>query len=403
MTDGGEAVVSTRSPYAAGTEALAQWAEDGRFVQEDILKESHAPASNRVMRSFTQVEILDLIGQKHKLRLRAFVKEQVAPRYEGKLSGERLRLTIADFYAFMAAEDLLPKRPAGARVFRGMIGAYKGGSAKSALTLALAHYLGQRFWRVLVIDGDPQATLTKAFGLTPEHVSDEDTIRPVFDAIENQQDIPALRYVDTHLPTVKLTPANLRLMQADISLAVAFQKQVGSRFYEALDTGLAQVEEEFDFILIDTPPAFSFVSVATAWAANSLILPMPAAIPDFCAAFDFCEMVGELISSIERTIGMTKEWDPVLVVHSKVDGNRTAEKVRTLSKDVFGEHRLEAYVPTTAAVSNAFGEFKSVFEAVGTAVDPRSLGRAREAYSLVGAKIEEIVTDIWARQVASGE
>lgn len=394
------------SGFAMSPQQLMDWADDGRFALNDLLDRSHAPAEVRVMRGYTQAEVLETLGGKHERALREFVKTEVEPRQRAAESGSnpprRTLLTVEDVYEFMRREDLLPTRPGGSRTVRMMIGAYKGGSCKSSLTLHLVHYFASRMYRVLVIDSDPQATLTKAFGLMPERVLEEATLRPVFEAVAEGAEVPAVTFKDTHLPTVKITPANLQLMAADIALATAFQSGRGAEFHRALGRALDQVEDQFDIVLIDTPPAFSMTSVAIVWAANALLLPMPAAVPDFAATFDFCEMVGDLCSHIEDISGEKKVWEPVVVVHSKVENNKTADDVRALSGELFGNNRIEEYVPATSAVNNSFGEFKSVFEMTKGKVDSRSLTRAREAYGAIGQRLERMFTDIWQRQAEVG-
>lgn len=384
--------------FAADPETLLGWAEDGGAVLSSILDESHAPDLNRVMRTYTQAEILGLVGEKHQKTLRSWVHEFVVPRHSKASQQNRIRLTVDELYEFMADHDLLPTRPRDSKPFRIMVGAYKGGSSKSTLTLHLAHYLASKMWRVLVIDTDSQATLTKAFGWMPDHIDDDETLRPVFEAITDKKPVPALRHRKTHLPTVRLTPSNRRVMESDIDLALAFRNDAGSDFYTALGHSLSLIEDEFDIILIDTPPAFSLTSVATVWASNALIMPMPAAVPDFAATFDFCEMVGGLAKILESMSGTRKVWEPALVIHSKVESNSTADTVRSLAGEVFRGQRIEEFIPLTAAVSNSFGEFKSVYEMTGTTVDSRSLARAREAYNAVGSRVERILIGVWERQ-----
>jgi len=387
--------------FEANPQQLLRWAEDGRGLLGTLLAAAHAPDEDRVMRSFTQKELIDtFLGSEHIKPLRRWVRSNIIPRLKKAGEEGRVRLTLADFHAYMADAGLMPERPAGSRAMRLMVGAYKGGSAKSSLSLHLAHYLGLKGWRVLVIDSDPQATLTKAFGLMPERVQDEETIKPVFDSIAEGEGVPVLSFRKTHLPTVWLTPANLSLMQADMELVTAFRRTDGSgrNFYKVVDASLGLVDEQFDFILVDTPPAFSMTSIAVLWAATGLILPMPSEIPDFAASFDFCEMVGGLFEDLEGLTGSKKVWNPVIVAHSKAKGTTVADHVKRLAAGVYKGNRVEELIPDIAAVSNAFGEFKSVFEATGATVDTKSLTRAREAYSQLGDRIVRVVERVWEQQ-----
>ena len=383
---------------------LSQWAEDGRDMLAAILSAAHAPDAVRVMRQFTQKELIEnYLGSAHVKPLRKWVRSHVIPRT--KTSGEegRVKLTIEDFHAYMAEHGLLPRRPEGSRAMRLMIGAYKGGSAKSSMTLHLAHALGIRGWRVLVVDSDPQATLTKAFGVPPELVNDESTLRPVFEAVAYSEDgewvAPPMPFLETHIPSIKLTPANISLMQADMQMVNAFRNGTGGGFYTVMDESLKRVDQDFDFVLVDTPPAFSMTSIAMLYAAEGLILPMPTEIPDFAASFDFCEMVGDLFARLGELEGTHKTWNPVIVAHSKVKSTQAADQVRRLAAGIYKGARIEEFIPDTAAVSNSFGDFKSVFEATSSTVDGKSLARAREAYMAMTDRLLRVVTSIWDQQV----
>lgn len=397
--DRSEATPELDFSFAADADQLLQWSEDGRNILGSLLAAAHAPEHARTMRSFTQKELIEtFLGNEHIKPLRKWVRSNVIPRLKKAGEEGRVRLTLEDFHAYMADAGLMPSRPAGSRAMRLMIGAYKGGSGKSSVTLHLSQLLGLKGWRVLVIDSDPQGTLTKAFGLMPELVKDEDTLKTTFDTIGTKNPVQPITFRKTHLPTVFLTPANLSLMQADMTLVSAFRREDGKDFYRAVDRALELVDDQFDFILVDTPPAFSMTSIAVLWAAQGLLLPMPSEIPDFAAAFDFCEMVGGLFESLEDITGEKKSWDPVIIAHSKVKGTNAADRVRQLAAAIFKGNRIEELIPDIAAVSNAFGEFKSVFEATGATVDSKSLMRAREAYSQMGDRLVRIVVRVWERQ-----
>lgn len=394
-------IAANEHAYPATDDDMKRWAEEGSYVLEQLLGESHAPEEVRTLRPFSIMELTDseesLLGPEHARTLRNWVKAQGIKVGRGG-SEARIKLTLSQVKDYMAERGILPERPKGSKPARIMVGAYKGGSGKSAMTLHLAHYFGLKMYRVLVIDMDPQATVTKGFGLTPESIDYDATVLGVFESTREGQKRPPLPYQDTHFPTIKITPANLSVMQADMFLAAALRDGVGQDFYRAMDDAISQIEDQFDIILFDTAPAFSITSIATVYAANGLILPMPAEIPDFAAAFDFCQMVGDMLSALQPIEGQKKVWDPVLLVHSKVKKTRTADHVRKLAGMVFAGHQVQEMIPDTAAVSNSFGEFKSVFEVTSTTVDSGSLNRARDAYSALGSRVLRILNASWEAQ-----
>ncbi len=390
--------LSGGSSLAATPDLFEEWSNRGTAVFDNVMEASEVPNEKRAMRTFRRSEVLSILGEEYVYSLRRWSIEHATARSAPRRSDGQIRLTIGDIHGFMDAMGILPSRPAGSKPARVMVGAYKGGSGKSTLTLHLAHYLGLRMWKVLVIDTDPQASLTKMFGVTPETCPDEATIKPVFEALSDGAPFPPLPFQPTHFPTVSITPASMALMHIDVSLALAFSQQRGSSFYEALDASIKQVEDQFDVILIDTPPAFSLSSVATLYASNALILPVPAATPDLAAAFDFTTAVADMFSQINEWVGHKKVWDPVVVVHTKVDANQNSDIVRQLAGTVYQGHRLEEHIPATTAFNNAYASLRSVYEVTSTSVNSKSLAAARHAYDALCGRILRCLQTTWNSQ-----
>lgn len=134
----------------------------------------------------------------------------------------------------------------------------KGGVGKTTAAAALLSCLHQRGARVLGVDMDPQGSLGFSLGLDIEHSA---TIYDVFRGAAEPQDVIA------HTDTGDVLPSNILLAAAELE----FNKP--GREY-MLKTALSKVEEQYDFIIIDTPPALGLLTVNAYVAADSLIIPM---------------------------------------------------------------------------------------------------------------------------------
>ncbi|HIY73753.1 ParA family protein [Intestinimonas butyriciproducens] len=134
----------------------------------------------------------------------------------------------------------------------------KGGVGKTTVAAALLSCLHQRGARVLGVDLDPQGSLGFSLGLDIEHCQ---TIYDVFRGAAEPQDIIA------HTETCDLMPSNILLSAAELE----FNKP-GREFL--LKTALSKVQEGYDYIIIDTPPALNILTVNAYVAADSLIIPM---------------------------------------------------------------------------------------------------------------------------------
>lgn len=134
-----------------------------------------------------------------------------------------------------------------------------GGVGKTTLTMNVGYHLAQRQHRVLLLDLDPQASLTTFMGLDP--VSLEKT---VYQSIVGEESLP----IHTNLFGMDLAPSNINLSAAELELVSALMREM------RLKTVLASVKDEYDFILIDCPPSLGILSVISLVAATHVLVPI---------------------------------------------------------------------------------------------------------------------------------
>jgi chromosome partitioning protein len=117
-----------------------------------------------------------------------------------------------------------------------------GGVGKSTLTQNLGYHLSLRHHKILLVDIDPQASLTTFMGLEPA-----DLEKTIYDALVSEQDEPLPLHRDLH--GMDLAPANILLANAEQELIFAELREF--RLKEVLGPLL----DNYDFILIDCPPS----------------------------------------------------------------------------------------------------------------------------------------------------
>ena len=134
----------------------------------------------------------------------------------------------------------------------------KGGVGKTTTSSSLMDGLQSRGARVLGVDLDPQGSLGFCLGLDIEHCA------TIYDALKGSAPI---RDVIMHSECGDILPSNILLSAAELEF-----NRPGREFL--LKNCLAEVEEDYDYIIIDTPPALNVLTVNAYVAADGLVIPM---------------------------------------------------------------------------------------------------------------------------------
>ena len=134
----------------------------------------------------------------------------------------------------------------------------KGGVGKTTTSSALMDGLRSRGARVLGVDLDPQGSLGFCLGLDIEHCA------TIYDALKGSAPI---RDVIMHSECGDILPSNILLSAAELEF-----NRPGREFL--LKNCLSEVEDDYDYIIIDTPPALNVLTVNAYVAADGLVVPM---------------------------------------------------------------------------------------------------------------------------------
>ncbi len=135
----------------------------------------------------------------------------------------------------------------------------KGGVAKTTTTLNLGVALREQGLRVLAIDLDPQGNLTMSQGLNPDEIE-----RSMFDVLVHRLPIQEV----IHQAEVDLAVSSIDLAGAELALSSLIGRE------RALEKAMAPVRDEYDYVLIDTPPSLGLLTINALVAANGVIVPV---------------------------------------------------------------------------------------------------------------------------------
>jgi chromosome partitioning protein len=168
----------------------------------------------------------------------------------------------------------------------------KGGTGKTTVTINLGAALADLGQKVLLIDLDPQGHLTEGVGLQDLYLEDTPTM---YDSLVGKEPPPLTALIHRH-PTepFSVIPASYQLMLADQALFMARNRE------HRLKALFAQLDGQFDWVLIDCPPALSNLTDNALNAARQVIVPIQAEATSVRAL----DLLFDQIESIERGLNI---------------------------------------------------------------------------------------------------
>ncbi len=249
----------------------------------------------------------------------------------------------------------------------------KGGVGKSTTCANLGIGLARHGKKVLVIDSDPQGSLTASLGFRqPDEIPI--TLATVMEKALSEEDFNVKESILHHFEGVDLIPANIELSGIDISLVNAMGRE------SILRQCIEDIRHEYDYVLIDCTPSLGMLTINALAAANSVLIPVQ-------AQYLSIKGLEQLLQSIAR---IKKKINPEIMIHgillTMVDSRTNYSKdIINLLKETYGSriNIFNGFIPLSVKCAEVSSEGKSIF-----LHDPN--GKVSQAYEVL---TKEVISD----------
>ena len=172
----------------------------------------------------------------------------------------------------------------------------KGGVGKTTTAVNLATCLAKLGKKVLLVDIDPQGNASSGLGIDKRRCE-----KTVYDCLLNEENMGNVA-IETAYENLFVCPSNIELSGAEIDLISVMGRE------NRLKDSIAPIKDEYDYILIDTPPSLGLITINTMTAADSIIIPIQ-------CEFYALEGVSQLVETIKR---VKKALNPDLYIEGIV-------------------------------------------------------------------------------------
>ncbi|MBR3210379.1 MAG: ParA family protein [Bacilli bacterium] len=247
----------------------------------------------------------------------------------------------------------------------------KGGVGKTTTSINLSASLGVLGKRVLLIDLDPQGNTTTGVGINKGEID-----KSIYDVLIEECNIKDT-VIKTKYNNLYVIPATINLAGLNAELLEKSRTQAGYRKGEKLKECLAEIKDDFNYIIIDCPPSLDLITINALTASNSVIIPVQC---EFFALEGITQLLRTIMQA-QKTLNPTLDIEGVLLtmLDSRTNlGFEVVEDIRSFFKEKVYNTIIPRLVKLTEAPSH--GEPIIVY-------DPKS--RGSEAYINLAKEVIE--------------
>lgn len=426
-------------------EDLAALQAQSLKMQSFIRRQTFSPEHEKSLRRFSSWEVSELIFKINQSTFRGrLAADPDLPGGEVEEDGRQRWFSLNEINELrrklkINRNSLMPKRPVGKRAIRVAISNFKGGAGKSTVALHMAHAAALDGYRILLVDFDPQATLTHSMGLhdvseeltvwgiiARDLVHETDRMNAAPRAAESgtslpQRRLPAsvrdlglgdLRVTDfikqTAWPTIDIVPSCANAAFVEFASAQYRHLNPDWSFFAAVSRYLDGLPNDaYDMIIFDCPPAIGYQSMNAVFAADVLYIPSGPGYWEYDSTTSFIGQLAEALSDLSAGFDGTFPAGKMRLPKAFLDmrflmtrfepGNELHRAMYEAFGKVFGDTLCKEPIEMTRAVEQSGRFLSSVYEIDYRTMTRETWRRARASFDRAYEEFRGCILEAWAK------
>lgn len=246
----------------------------------------------------------------------------------------------------------------------------KGGTAKTTTSVNLGVGLAKEGKRVLLIDADPQGSLSISLGYAePDEM--ENTLATLMVRIVNEEELPLNDTILHHEEGVDLIPSNIELSALEVSMVNVMSREL------VMKQLISVLRDEYDYIIIDCMPSLGMVTINALACADSVLIPVQAAYLPVKGLQQLIKTIGR----VKRQLNPSLRIEGILL--TMVDSRTNyAKDIAKMVRDTYSSaiRVFETTIPLSVRTAETSAEGSSIYK-----YDPK--GKASAAYGVLTKEV----------------
>ena len=227
----------------------------------------------------------------------------------------------------------------------------KGGVGKTTTTVNLGIGLARKGKRVVLIDADPQGSMTVSLGIDePDKI--EYSLANVLMDVVNEEEIDYAKIILKHEENIDFIPANIELAGLEVSMVNVMSRELVMKRF------ISNIKENYDYILIDCMPSLGMITINALVCANSVLIPVQAS---YLPVKGLQQLI-KTISRVRRQINPELKIEGMVMTMVDMRSNYTKDILEAL-ESTYGETIgiFDSRIPMSVRAAETSAEGKSIY------------------------------------------